>query len=212
MVGPLIRAIYKVRGGRALHSAISAGYGGARDIGVPLSGHVFKQNAAAKHGPVCAQNSSTQRGPLSGKTMKLLYLTGAVFLSISYVHAQTSPTPPTNATQSTSASSPPAKANDPADQSKGQDVAGNPQPPTQHSTMTPPTTGQNAGTGNNLVGNNTGQMTNSAKTDFATLDMNKRGYITSADVKNDSWAKSNFAKCDADHDGHVTSAEYATCK
>jgi hypothetical protein len=141
------------------------------------------------------------------KTIKSIALTGMTALTLSCAaFAQT--TPPTNGAPVTQQA---PKSTDPQDKSQGQDVSGNPQPPTSHTMQTPQSTGQNSGTGNNLVGGNSGQMANAQRTEFGMLDTNKRGYVTSDDAKNDQWLKSNFAKCDSNHDGHVTSAEYAAC-
>ena len=130
---------------------------------------------------------------------------GALCMSCA-LHAQNAP--PANGTSTQPA---PPTSTDPRDQSKGQDVSGNPQPPTSQTTKTPPTAGQNNATGNNLVGGNTGQMANAGHPDFKTLDVKNKGYVTADDVKSQPAVKANFSKCDADHDGHLTAAEYSNC-
>ena len=96
------------------------------------------------------------------KTIKSIALTGMTALALSCVAcAQT--TPPTNGAPATQQA---PKSTDPHDKSQGQDVSGNPQPPTSHTMQTPQSTGQNSGTGNNLVGGNSGQMANAQLTEF----------------------------------------------
>jgi hypothetical protein len=47
--------------------------------------------------------------------------------------------------------------------------------------------------------------------DFDKVDTNRRGYLTSDDVKSDDWVSKNFAKCNVKHDGHMSREEYANC-
>jgi hypothetical protein len=96
---------------------------------------------------------------------------------------------------------------------KGNDVAGNPQPPPAKPLATPPTTGQDKSTGNDLVGGNKGQAQDipQMRPDFDTLDTRKKGYLTARDVKSHQWLSKHFTKCDLNHDGHLTQDEYANC-
>jgi hypothetical protein len=107
------------------------------------------------------------------------------------------------------AQTPPA----PQDTTKGNDVVGNPQPPPANPLATPPTTGQDKSTGNNLVEANKGttQDTPTMRPDFDTLDTGKKGYLTAHDVKRHQWLSKHFTKCDLNHDGHLTQDEYANC-
>ena len=101
----------------------------------------------------------------------------------------------------------------PQDTTKGNDVVGNPQPPPANPLATPPTTGQDKSTGNNLVEANKGQAqdTPGMRPDFDTLDTGKKGYLTARDVKSQQWLSKHFAKCNLNHDGHLTQDEYANC-
>ena len=101
----------------------------------------------------------------------------------------------------------------PQDTTKGNDVVGNPQPPPANPLATPPTTGQDKSTGNNLVEANKGQAqdTPRMRPDFDTLDTGKKGYLTAHDVKSHQWLSKHFRKCDLNHDGHLTEDEYANC-
>jgi hypothetical protein len=103
-----------------------------------------------------------------------------------------------------------ANQKDPADKSQGQDLV-NPKATDTNPMKSPPTVGQDKGTGNNLVGaDNTGQMGMDTRPDFKAIDMKKRGYVSAADVRN-PWLKQNFAKCDTNGDGKVTKEEYGIC-
>ena len=48
--------------------------------------------------------------------------------------------------------------------------------------------------------------------EFASLDQNNHGYLTTDDVKYNKWLSANFARCDTNHDGHLSQQEYANCK
>ena len=100
---------------------------------------------------------------------------------------------------------------DPNDPSKGQDLVGQKQPKDASATKTPQTTGQNKATGNNLVGENKGQMQRSEHPDFKTIDTKNHGYVMASETSRYPWVKQNFSKCDADGDGKLTSEEYAAC-
>jgi len=80
-------------------------------------------------------------------------------------------------------------------------VGGNRKP---SGTSSQPSTGQNKGTGNDMVGNST-------RPDFKTLDTSNNGYLTAKDVKSNKWLSKNFARCDTDHDGQLSQQEYASC-
>ena len=109
----------------------------------------------------------------------------------------------------------PAQQNhtDSNDQSKGQDLVGDRKPTTANSLNSPATVGQDKTSGNNLVGENKGQVQNSGNVhpDFRTLDVKKRGYLTTDDVKGEVWLSSNFSRCNSSRDGHLTAHEYALC-
>jgi hypothetical protein len=116
-------------------------------------------------------------------------------------HAQT-PSAPTD---------PKASAADPKDASKGQDLVGHPKPAPADPLKSPPTTGQDKTSGNNLVSeSNSGQMKNT-NPEFDTLDTKKHGYLLADDVKTNKWVTANFAHCDSDHDGKVSRKEYGAC-
>jgi len=98
------------------------------------------------------------------------------------------------------------------DASKGQDLVGTKKPTAANPLKSPPTVGQDEAAGNNLVGDNKGQMASASEhPDFQTLDVKKRGYLMVADVKKQPWITKNFSKCDGDSDGHLTAPEYALC-
>jgi Ca2+-binding EF-hand superfamily protein len=80
-------------------------------------------------------------------------------------------------------------------------VGGNRKP---SGTSSQPSTGQNKGTGNDMVGNST-------RPDFKSLDTSNNGYLTTKDVKSNKWLSKNFARCDTDHDGQLSRQEYANC-
>jgi hypothetical protein len=104
---------------------------------------------------------------------------------------------------------------DTADTTKGNNLVGT-TPADQMST--PPSTGQNKATGNDLVSPKGDASQGSAKQvaashpDFNTLDTKKKGTLTTDDIKGNKWLKTNFARCDSDHDGSLSREEYAACK
>lgn len=122
--------------------------------------------------------------------------------------AQTSP--PTDTSTPTAAQQ---NQKDPNDPSKGQDLVSDKEPTPQSAVKSPTTVGHDKQSGNNLVGDNTGQMQNSTGTQppFQTLDTQKHGYLMAKDVSQHAWLKQNFTKCDADNDGHLTQPEYSAC-
>jgi hypothetical protein len=99
------------------------------------------------------------------------------------------------------------------DTTKGNNVVGNPQPAPANPLATPPSTGQDKSTGNDLVDANKGQPgdTPPARPDFDSLDTGKKGYLTAHDVKAQPWLSKHFKKCDLNHDGHLTPDEYTNC-
>jgi hypothetical protein len=128
--------------------------------------------------------------------LKTTYLAPFVFAALFFACASNAQSPPT-----------------PQDTTKGNDVVGNPQPPPGNPLATPPTTGQDKSTGNNLVEANKGQAqdTSEMRPDFDALDAGKKGYLTAHDVKSNQWMSKHFTKCDLNHDGHLTQDEYANC-
>ena len=128
--------------------------------------------------------------------MKSTHLAPLVFAALFFAYASNAQTSP-----------------NPQDTTKGNDVVGNPQPPPANPLATPPTTGQDKSTGNNLVEANKGQAqdTPGMRPDFDTLDTGKKGYLTARDVKSQQWLSKHFAKCNLNHDGHLTQDEYANC-
>jgi len=65
----------------------------------------------------------------------------------------------------------------------------------------PPTVGYDKASGNNLVGDNKGQMPTAGEhPEFQTLDVKKQPWITES-----------FSKCDGNSDGRPTAPEYAVC-
>jgi hypothetical protein len=131
--------------------------------------------------------------------MKSLYLTplacAALFFGCTIANAQTS--------------------SNNADTTKGNNLTGT-TPADQVST--PPTAGQDKGSGNDLVApkgdanQSSVRQAAASRPDFNALDTKKKGALTADDVKGNKWLKSNFAKCDSDHDGTLSRAEYAACK
>jgi hypothetical protein len=144
--------------------------------------------------------------------MKSLYLTpvayAALFFGCAIANAQTSPNTPSDHSGT-------APMSDIADTTKGNELVGT-TPADQVSS--PPTTGQNKGTGNDLVSPkgdaDQGSMKQAAasRPDFNTLDTKKKGTLSTDDVKGNKWFKTNFARCDSDHDGTLSREEYAACK
>jgi hypothetical protein len=144
--------------------------------------------------------------------MKSLYLTpvacAALFFGCAIANAQTSPNTPADQSGR-------APMSDIADTTKGNDLVGT--TPTDQ-VSSPPTTGQNKTTGNDLVSPkgdaDQGSVRQAAAShpDFNTLDTKKKGTLSTDDVKGIKWLKANFARCDSDHDGTLSREEYAACK
>jgi Ca2+-binding EF-hand superfamily protein len=65
--------------------------------------------------------------------------------------------------------------------------------------------------GPNGTSNGGMKQANDSRSNFNTLDTKKRGYLTAADVRSNTWLGKNFSKCDTDHDGTLTQAEYDAC-
>jgi hypothetical protein len=95
------------------------------------------------------------------------------------------------------------------DQTKGKDVVGHPSPKPANPIQTPPSVGQDAAAGNNLVGDNKGQMQNSVT--FEQLDQGKKGFLLPADVKSNQALAGKFKGCDSDHDGKLSKDEFGAC-
>ena len=144
--------------------------------------------------------------------MKSLYLTpvacAAIFFGCAIANAQTSPNTPSDRSGT-------APMSDTADTTKGNDLVGT-TPADQVST--PPSTGQNKATGNDLVSpkgdadQGSAKQVAASRPDFNTLDTKKKGTLSTDDVKGNKWLRTNFARCDSDHDGSLSREEYAACK
>lgn len=141
------------------------------------------------------------------RSLMISSLAATLIAASSIASAQT---PAADPTQETAA---PAQKSytDPNDPSKGQELVSDKKAPV----INPATVGQDKATGNNLVPEKTdGQSVRTAATErpaFETLDVNKLGYLTPADVSTHVWLSKNFARCNTGHDGHLTSQEYALC-
>jgi Ca2+-binding EF-hand superfamily protein len=46
---------------------------------------------------------------------------------------------------------------------------------------------------------------------FTTLDPNKKGYLSEANVASNHFLAGHFQLCDSNHDGRLTSAEVSLC-
>jgi len=125
--------------------------------------------------------------------MKSTYLTplacAALLFGCAIANAQT-PNPP--ADQSSA-----APAANQADTTKGNTVVGT--TPTDQ-TATPPSTGQDKSSGNDLVSPNANaqhsgmKLASAARPDFDTLDTTKKGALSADDVKGDKWLSKNFTR------------------
>jgi hypothetical protein len=143
--------------------------------------------------------------------MKSIYLPpvacAALLLGCAIANAQTSSAPPGPSSK--------LPVSTQADTTKGNNLVGT--TPTDQ-TSTPPTAGQDKPSGNDLVSPKaeatpgTMKLASAAHPDFNTLDTNKKGALTTNDVKGDSWLSTNFSRCDLNHDGTLSRQEYAACK
>jgi hypothetical protein len=143
--------------------------------------------------------------------MKSIYLTPAacavLLFGCAIANAQTS-NPPSDKSST-------APVSNQADTTKGNDVVGT--TPTDQ-TSSPPTTGQDKSSGNDMVSSKADashsgtKLASAARPDFNTLDTTKRGTLTADDVKGNKWLSQNFKRCDSDHDGTLSREEYAACK
>lgn len=143
------------------------------------------------------------------KRMFVMSSLTAALLTVSFAAwAQTPPADP-------SAPAPTAAQENHADEndaSKGQDLVGTKKPTPADPLKSPPSVGHDKSSGNNLVGDNKGQMPTAGEhPEFQTLDVKKRGYLMVADVKKQPWITENFSKCDGNSDGRLTAPEYALC-
>jgi hypothetical protein len=112
----------------------------------------------------------------------------------------------------------------PGKEAAGNDLDTTSKAPQVNPTNSPPTAGQNKGSGNDMVDQNgtanpSGSSTqgnvkqaSAARPDFSTLDKKGNGTLTADDVKSNKWLRKNFAKCDTDHDGTLDRSEYSACK
>ena len=140
--------------------------------------------------------------------MKVTLLVPAAYAALLFgsaiAYAQTTPTtpadPPTMAQNSTS---PDTTGNDLLDGAKA---------PAATKLSTPASTGDDKANGNDLVsGDNRSDQETGTHPAFKSMDTNKSGYLTAADIKSHKWLSKNFSRCDADHDGQLSQKEYASC-
>ena len=140
--------------------------------------------------------------------MKVTLLVPAAYAALLFgsaiAYAQTTPTtpadPPTLAQNSTSPDT------------TGNDLLNGAKAPAAMKLGTPKSTGEDKADGNDLVSgdNRTDQQTGTHPT-FKTMDTNKSGHLTAADLKSHQWLSKNFSRCDTDHDGQLSQKEYASC-
>ncbi len=82
---------------------------------------------------------------------------------------------------------------------------------------TPRSIGQDKSTGNDMVSTNGITKTdvmkraNAGHPGFDTLDTQKMGALTPADVRSNRWLRGQFLRCDTDHDGTLSRDEYNNC-
>ena len=138
------------------------------------------------------------------KTLLVPAAYAALLFGSAIAYAQTTPTtpadPPTMAQNSTS---PDTTGNDLLDGAKA---------PAATKLATPASTGDDKANGNDLVsGDNRSDRETGTHPVFKTMDTNKSGYLTTADIKSHKWISKNFSRCDADHDGQLSQKEYASC-
>jgi hypothetical protein len=104
----------------------------------------------------------------------------------------------------------------PGSNSNGNNLDTTSKSPNVDAESSPPSAGQDTSHGNDMVspnGTSNGGMkqANASRPDFNTLDTKKRGSLTAADVRSNTWLSKNFSKCDTDHDGTLTRSEYEAC-
>jgi hypothetical protein len=104
----------------------------------------------------------------------------------------------------------------PGSNSNGNNLDTSSKSPSVDPASTPPTAGQDTSHGNDLVSPNgtaNGGMrqADASRPDFNTLDTKKKGYLTAADVRSNTWLSKNFSRCDTDHDGTLNRTEYEAC-
>jgi hypothetical protein len=138
------------------------------------------------------------------KTLLVPAAYAALLFGSAIAYAQTTPTtpadPPTMAQNSTS---PDTTGNDLLDGAKA---------PAATKLASPASTGDDKANGNDLVsGDNRSDQETGTHPAFKSMDTNKSGYLTAADIKSHKWLSKNFSRCDADHDGQLSQKEYASC-
>jgi hypothetical protein len=128
----------------------------------------------------------------------------ALVLGCGIAYAQTAPT--------TSADPPMTAQNSSTPNTTGNDLLNGAKSPAATKLATPGSTGEDKADGNDLVnGDNRSDQETGTHPAFATMDTNKSGRLTAADVKSHQWLSKNFGRCDTDHDGQLSQKEYASC-
>ena len=79
---------------------------------------------------------------------------------------------------------------------------------------TPPSTGKDKTTANDLVSPNKSDMQHGdgMRPGFKSMDTNKNGHLIADDIKGDQWLSKSFCRCDSNHDGPMSQTEYSNCK
>jgi hypothetical protein len=128
----------------------------------------------------------------------------ALLFGCGIAYAQTAPTTPTDPPMTAQNSSTP--------NTTGNDLMSGAKAPAATKLATPASTGDDKADGNDLVsGDNRTDQETGTHPAFVTMDTNKSGQLTAADIKSHQWLSKNFARCDTDHDGQLSQKEYASC-
>jgi hypothetical protein len=116
-------------------------------------------------------------------------------------------------TTTTTPADPPKMAqNSTSPDTTGNDLLNGAKAPAATKLRTPASSGEDKGNGNDLVsGDNRTDRETGTHPAFKSMDTNKSGYLTAADIKSHQWLSKNFSRCDTDHDGHLSQKEYASC-
>jgi hypothetical protein len=153
----------------------------------------------------CSRNKTEFLGD---NAMKVTLLVPAAYAALLFgsasAYAQTTSTTPAD---------PPTMAqNSTTSDSTGNDLLNGAKSPAATKLGTPTSTGENKANGNDLVsGDNRSDRDTGTHPAFKTMDTNKSGYLTAADIKSHHWLSKNFSRCDTDHDGQLSQKEYASC-
>jgi hypothetical protein len=118
-------------------------------------------------------------------------------------------------TQSTSTAGSAATPNtNQADVTKGNDLVDSSQAVPANPRDNARSDGEDKADGNDLVSPDKAGVKQAMATrpSFSSLDTQKKGSLTSDDVKGNKWLSKNFSRCDTDHDGTLDRKEYSACK